>query len=336
MNLDPWVDRAIRILDAPARTALTLDPLTALPSHLGLTVRAVNSLSSSRSDGGFCDGMSFLEDGVVLYAPTENRRQNFTLAHEVGHWLVQRDTGLFDWIADQDDPAVLLESVCDRIAQKLLLPEDLTASVVGAGPVRARHVRDLYEASTASYPACSIGIARHVRGLGAVVLIDRYDATVYHASIKPDPDDGWPRVYPWRGQRLPDGHALLNLASGGAFTRRVPWRSAWGREAEYFADAIAEERRVIAVLSDLDLWNAEPGRVLAPREYDRRPVGTVYCCGQERAVRGYPCQVCGQQSCPSCGRCQCDRNAQAEALCDGCTLLMRPNLLVGGLCENCR
>ena len=116
------------MLDVSTQEHLALDPLDALTTRLGLAVRPVQTLSSSRDDGGFCDGMSFLDDGIILYAPTPNsRRQNFTLMHELGHWIVEKDQVLFDWIADQEDPAVLLETVCDRIAQRLLLPEALTA-----------------------------------------------------------------------------------------------------------------------------------------------------------------------------------------------------------------
>jgi hypothetical protein len=336
MRLEPWIDRALKLIPEPTRIGFALDPIEALTGALGLKVRPVPSLSEQRDDGGFCDGMSFLKDGVMLYAPSENRRQNFTLAHELGHWIVNRDVGLFDWISDQDDAPVLLETVCDRLAQRLILPDDLTASVVGDGPVRARHVQELFDGSVASYPACSIGIARHVRGMGAVVLIERWTQSVYHASIKPDPDEGWPKIYPWRGQILPDAHALLNIAPGEAMTRRISWRSPWGGEAEFFADAIADDKRVMAIFSDLDLWASEPGRVLAPREYDDRPVGLIFCCGQERMVRGYPCPNCHQQFCPVCKKCQCDRDAQAEVQCSGCFLLKRPNLLVNGLCEDCR
>src|SRR5690242_14224822 len=120
MKLGPWIERAVKIIDPGVQEQFVLDPLDALTTGMRLTVRPVDSLSSNRGDGGFCDGMSFLEDGVILYAPTPNsRRQNFTLAHELGHWVVEQDQGLFDWIADQVDPPALLETVCDQIAQRL-------------------------------------------------------------------------------------------------------------------------------------------------------------------------------------------------------------------------
>jgi hypothetical protein len=281
--------------------------------------------------------MSFLEDGVILYAPTPNsRRQNFTLAHELGHWIVERDEGLLDWIADQSNPPALLESVCDQIAQRLLLPELLTSSVVGDERVRARHVQELYGSSQASYQACAIAIARRIRGLGAVVLINRFDNQVHHASIQPDPDGGWPEVYPWRGQFVQDGHALQTLPPGGSLTRRVTWRDTWGRTAEFYVDAIADDHRTIAVLAGEDIWKIEPGYVIQPRDFDRRLLLTVHCCGEERTFYGYPCRTCGQGFCPVCKNCWCDRAAKTEELCAGCYTLFQRHLLVDGLCENCR
>jgi Zn-dependent peptidase ImmA (M78 family) len=324
-------------LDDATRSAFAADPAEALRQELGLKVRPVESLATVRGDGGFCDGMSYLEDGVVLYAPTPNsRRENFTLAHELGHWIVEQDEGLFGWIADQENAAALLESVCDRVAQRLLLPEGTIARVLGSGPIRAAHVLELFENSSASWQACAIALARRLRGLAAVVLISRWDLSVQHASIQPDPDDGWPKIYPWRGQVLQEAHPLATLKPGATLTRRLSWRASWGSEVEFFADAFAEDRRVVAVFADQDIWKAEPGRVLAPREYDQRPTGTIFCCGLERVVRGYPCGVCGQQFCPVCKQCQCDRNAKDDVQCTGCWLLKRSNLVVNGLCDACR
>lgn len=337
MNLEPWIDRAVRTLDAAIRAEFAEAPEQTLQSRLGLRVQAMDDLLQERGDGGFCDGMSYLSDGVVLYAPTPNsRRQNFTMAHELGHWIVERDEGFFNWIADQDKAAILLESVCDRIAQRLLLPEPLVTQVLDGAPVRARHVAELFDASNASWPACAIALSRRLRGLAAIALVDRDDGLVNHASVQPDPDEGWPAIFPWRGQVLDPAHALMSLAPGKTLTRRVSWRAPWGSEAEFFVDAFADDRRVVAVLVAHDVWGVEPGRVLEPRDYDTRPMGKITCCGQERLVRGYPCAKCGQQFCPVCKKCQCDRNAESEVLCTECFLLKSATLVVNGICDECR
>ena len=86
-----------------------------LESSFGLHVSA-GLPTSQRGDGGWCDGVSFFDSGVVVYAQQHGRRDNFTLAHELGHFLVFDDTDALNWIADQPDPGRTLEQVCEEIA----------------------------------------------------------------------------------------------------------------------------------------------------------------------------------------------------------------------------
>ncbi|MGH3430677.1 MAG: hypothetical protein ACRDRI_16250 [Pseudonocardiaceae bacterium] len=338
MNLDQCVDHALSHLDETVRGRFAADPLEVLRNDLSLQVKGVDHLANRRDDGGACDGLSFLQDGVILYAPTPySRRENFTLAHELGHWLVERREELYDWLADQDDPPRMLETVCDRIAQRLLLLEEVVDSVVAGGPIRARHVLELYQASHASVPACSIALVNRLPHLGAVAIIDRAKDAVQYASVRPDPEEGWPVVFPWPGQDVPVGHPLRSMPSGADMTRKTFWRTTWGKQQEYYIDAVSDDRRVIAVFSDIDVWGAERLHIDEPREFDRRPVTEIHCCGRIRAVRGYPCQDCGQPYCPHCGHCRCQRIAQKEQMCaGGCFLRFQPHLLVNGLCEECR
>lgn len=337
MNLDAVVEVALGRLDPAVAARLAMDPLRTLRQDLGIQVRAVERLADARREGGACDGVSFLKDGVILYAATAgSRRENFTLAHELGHWLVDRTDFIYDWLLEQPDPQKMMETVCDRIAQRLLLPDPIVVSVIGQGPVRAQHVLQLYQVSRASRPACAIASASRLRGLGAVVIIDPGAKQVTYASVHPDPDEGWPTVFPWPGQQLPAGHPVAALSPGRSLTRKSFWATPWGARQDYYLDAITEGERIIAVFSGLDIWGAERLHIDAPREYDRRPVKEIRCCGEVRAVRAYPCQTCGQPHCPKCGRCLCDRRAGIEENCKGCNLRYLPHLLVSGLCEACR
>src|SRR5260370_40861823 len=121
------VDRpARRILGqiaAIARAALAADPKRALTERFGLRVREQDELAQRRDAGGWCDGISFLDDDVVLYAPSPfSRRENFTLTHEVGHKLTEEDNDALDWLADRDQPGRDLAQLCDLIPATLLLP----------------------------------------------------------------------------------------------------------------------------------------------------------------------------------------------------------------------
>src|SRR5690349_3943356 len=116
VTLEDCVEQAFSLVPTDVRARFAAEPIKALQSDFGLTVQAVEHLANTREDGGACDGISFLEDGVILYAPTPaSRRENFTLAHELGHWLAENAPDVYDWLANQDDPGRLLETVCDRI-----------------------------------------------------------------------------------------------------------------------------------------------------------------------------------------------------------------------------
>lgn len=334
-TLEVCVELAFSALPGDVRTRFPEDPTAALTTGLGLRVGAAHHLTE-RADGGSCDGMSFLDDGVILYAPTGNRRENFTLAHELGHWLLDQTDTIYDWLADQPEPAVALETLCDRIAQRLLLPTETIQAVVETGPVEARHVADLYHASLASWPVCAIALATQLRGLGAVIITNPADDTVEYASINPDPEQGWPQIHPWPGQPIPAGHPILNLQPGNT-TRRASFWTSWGRRETYYLDAIANTRRTIAVLADTDLWGAEVFHPGFEREYRNQTEWTVTCCGATHTVRTFPCPTCKAPYCPVCKGCRCDRQAAAENTCQGrCGLQVLPHLLENGICEDCR
>ncbi|MGH7753350.1 MAG: ImmA/IrrE family metallo-endopeptidase, partial [Gemmatimonadales bacterium] len=75
----------------------------------------------------------------LLYSPTPNsRRQNFTILHELAHWLISREKDIVVWAADQEGSDQLLETMCDHIAQQLLLSDESVGIVVGQGPVTRR------------------------------------------------------------------------------------------------------------------------------------------------------------------------------------------------------
>ncbi|GAA4127647.1 hypothetical protein GCM10022215_38320 [Nocardioides fonticola] len=346
--------------DAQARFAV--DPLATMRTDLGLKVTGADHLTEKRSDGGACDGLSFLKDGVILYAPTDNsRRENFTLAHELGHWLVEQVPEIFDWLFEQPAPERALETLCDQIAQRLLLAESSVSAIVGSGPIRARHVVDLYNATQASIPACAIALATRLPGLGTIIVVDTTTtfgeaenrAVVRYASVRPDPHKGWPKVYPWPGQTLPTGHPLQHLFSSAqtgpqqtagveieprALQQRSFWATPWGERATFYLDAVAvSARRVIGVLADTDLWGVERFHPTERRDFDQRPEQEITCCGQIRKVRGYPCERCGQIHCPVCGKCRCERRDDELVMCEGgCYLKFKPHLLVNGRCEDCR
>ncbi|KQV06693.1 ImmA/IrrE family metallo-endopeptidase [Leifsonia sp. Root112D2] len=315
------------------RASFAADPLGSLTRDFGLQVQAATQLGQHREGKGSCDGVSFLADGVVLYSPTVSRRENFTLAHELAHHLLELDDPFQDMLADQDYPQPLLETVCDSFAQELLVPTDLIDTVVSDDAVRASHLLDLFERSSASLHASAIALARRLPVLGAVLVLEREPSVVRHASVQPDPVEGWPKVYPWRGQSAL-AHPLLSIPDGTEAVKRIRWRMPWGADAEFFANAMGQTNTVVAVFADRDLWTDEASHLNILREYDDRPRLHLVCCGQDKWIRAYPCLTCHQPFCPKCGDCKCNR--EKAVVCTECGLLKGAELVVNGVCVDCR
>ena len=118
MTLKLHASRLVDAIPESLRLALSTDPETALSGLSGIRVMSVPQLRDSRGAGGWCDGLSFMNDGIICYAPSlRSRRQNFTLLHEFGHLCVDGDDDALDWLADRADPPADLERLCDAIAE---------------------------------------------------------------------------------------------------------------------------------------------------------------------------------------------------------------------------
>lgn len=340
--LDAWAATALDSVDSEILDRFYADPLEAMRVGLGLNVEEAKHLTQERADGGACDGMSFVDDGVILYAHSaSSKRENFTLAHELGHWLLRRVPEVYDWLSDQPEPKRSEETLCDVIAQRLLVPDSAIDAVVQDGPVRAQHVVALFDTGNASLPVCAIALAQRIPGLGAVIVTRRDPATgepvVEYASIHPDPTDGWPEVYPWPGQEVPAGHPIKQVRVGSVKTQKTSWTTSWGKTEEFYLDAVATPHdRVVGVLAANDIWGTEKFHPTVRREYDQKPTREVTCCGTTTTVRGWPCGVCGTIACPQCGYCRHQKQENALVPCERCCMAYRSSLLIDGLCEDCR
>ena len=335
MGFEKLVNIALRDLPSEIRESFALDPIRTLAERFKLSARSVQHLSETRGEGGACDGMSYLEHGVLLYAPSPNsNRQNFTVAHEFAHWLVEANDFVIGWVADQDQSQRVLESLCDAIAQALLLPADLIDAATSQ-PIRASQVVDLQAQSSASLPVCAIAVATRLGCVGAIVLIDRKTMEVTSSSVHPDADEGWPAVVPWPGEAVPENHFLAAMAVQAHETRHSFWRNRWGRREDYFIDAVAGQRQICAVFAGSDIWQTTQLPYLIDRTFVVRPTGAFQCCGEWREVKGFPCPRCGQGYCPVCGNCKCTKISAAEQTCKKCFTITPAHLLKDGLCENC-
>ena len=338
MNIAGAVARILGRLAPDSILTFAADPAGAVEAVFGIRATASATLADRRGAGGACDGVSFLDDGQLFFAPTMySKRDSFTIAHEVGHHLVNKDDTVSDWVADQDDHAAILETICDQIAQQLLLPATSVAEFLDGRIPRAQDVLDLYEGSSASRPVCAIAIAQHLPRFGAVVIIERATMTVTSSSIHADPEHGWPFIYPWPGQTVPPGHQLRSVGDGVEKVRRVSWNCRFGpTQEDFYVNALGTERGIVVVFSSADLWGVPELARPSDREWDARPLLRGTCCGTSFQVRQYPCPTCKKPFCPQCGKCPHERADAKDVNCTVCFTLVPPRRVEDGVCDNCR
>jgi hypothetical protein len=296
------------------RLALGTDPIDTLTQRLGIHVVPVEQLRETRGTGGWCDGVSLASDRVICFAPSPgSRRQNFTLLHEYGHLLVEKDDAALDWLADRADPAADLERLCDAIAADILLPASTVTQVLAGNAPTPANLTQLYAASQASEEVCAVALAAWLPTRGAVVLVNRRNASVAFAA-----SSGWPPLSIPRGLVIPARHPLRDLGTrqrwNGWTTSDFklaqldpPVQSGRGQGQWMRAHAEAAPRRTTVLL----LEGATLGRVdviggRAAVDSPSTSRSTVCAiCGDTSLLRNYPCEDCGLPPCPACGYCQC-------------------------------
>jgi hypothetical protein len=225
-----WADRLVGDLDPGVRTAFAADPKAAVIEHFGLRLQPEQHLGERRGDGGWCDGVSLTKAGVILYAPTMSRRENFTIAHEVGHHLIDEDDDetTWDWWADHPQRGRITEQTCEAIASRLLLPRDQVRALLGNGRPSGTALQRLFAESKASREACAIALAERLGCEGFVALVKADTATVTFASSFGDT-----KPTPWRDDTLPTAHPLRRLNDGETQIVESWWPSQYGNKRSY-------------------------------------------------------------------------------------------------------
>ena len=332
MSVTRWASRIVSDIDDDTRRDLAENLAVAIELHFGLTVTPSEAFGV-RGDGGWCDGVSIIEGGLILYRRTLSRRDNFTLMHELAHHLLAGNIDCLSWIADQPEPARVLEQLCEQIAAELLIrPDEVVAALDRRAP-NADAVVALFKATQASRSACVVAIARKLPCDGFVVLVEEGSKEVFFAARARDT-----RPYAWRGDRLPAAHPLGQDPPPARALAWWPYPTGSNRR-ELFMSTTTHRGWVFAVFAENNLFGVpgfhSPRTVDKDRGYD----GEINCpCGYRGKTRWWPCNTCGVSRCPRCDECDCDRRERREkrVSCTNCFSSVLPHLLVDGLCDGCR
>ncbi|MBE8524106.1 ImmA/IrrE family metallo-endopeptidase [Amycolatopsis sp. H6(2020)] len=314
-----------------AAERLRHDPLAELDRWDDLAVVAVPE--SAGVDRCSVAGSYHPAPPTLFVAQSASRRRNgFTGLHELGHHLQQTDEHLGSRTFDVSDSAAFEEEACDAFAAQILLPDaELSAALGPRGPV-VQDVADLFAKSSASREACCVWAARHLRGAGAVVLLDS-SGIVLFAS---------PRSFiPPARKSDQSGTPLIAaaLANRGRQVSRdethVAYRTGHASDPLYGQAVWSGEYLFAIVVTDNAPW-----RELAlprPSSGTNGTAGwTCETCGDEFKVVDN-CGQCGQPRCPD-GHCGCDvARTATERLCTVCFLKLPPAMFAGSgtVCRDC-
>jgi hypothetical protein len=333
MTAQAHARRIVAALEQDVREDIAADPRSAIEVHFQLTVMAATSFAE-RGAGGWCDGMSETKSGIILYRTTAGRRENFTLAHELAHHLIDEDDDCPSWLGDQPEPLRQLEEVCDQIAAHLLISTDAMSNALNAAPPSAETITALYSTTVASRTACVIAVANRLPCEGFVCIVDPEDPGRVFAGARA----GGTRPYAWKGDAIPDAHPLNRLPPPAA--TRAWWENWRGERREFYMTTAAVDGYTCAVFTETDFWDIEKFHGYEPVEVDRGNDALITClsCGYNGKTRWWPCPQCNVPNCPKCGECDCGRRERSvkRGQCQRCFAVVRVHLLIGGLCDGCR
>lgn len=332
MNADGWGEQLVARIPADVRRALASDPHGTLQKKYQLSLEPV-AAPDVRGNGGWCDGLSILKGRRILYVSGPGRRENFTLLHEFGHFLVDETPAVLVWAADQPDPARAVEEVCNAVAALLLVPHDLIEEVVGVRKPTAADILTLYGRSRASRQVCAIAVAERLGCRGFVCIVERATHKIQFSSRVADT-----QPYAWRDDLIPPLHALRQATAGDPVRRESGWPYSDGQVRPYWLDAVADDRYAYAIFAERDLWGTTAFHgVDAIEDRPVRPATELRCssCGFTGSTRRFPCSDCHQPPCPRCERCECDRRSALSRPCSQCHLVTPKQRMRGDLCVDC-
>jgi hypothetical protein len=154
------------------------------------------------------DGVLDLERQQVLIAQDQNaRRQRFTLAHEVMHYLIYHDDEALSLLHELYQGAQLeaqLEVLCNLGASELLLPTEVLQEALRKWGMRARLIQRLAEQHQVSEEAAAVALSEYHRQELLILICGGQPLQVWFASKT---SLFVPR--PTRGDEIPAQHPLV-------------------------------------------------------------------------------------------------------------------------------
>lgn len=164
--------------------ALTLDAFDALAHFDGIAVVMVPEFvpPDAQQDCSVAGGYRDSPPTLLVTESMSARRQHFTVLHELGHHLQRTDLALGEAVLAHKEPEFFEEAACDAFAARILLPDDMVASVLGNEGPTARAAAELFELSNASRAAISVRLAGLFTSAAVVAVLDEAGIVSFAAA----------------------------------------------------------------------------------------------------------------------------------------------------------
>lgn len=263
---------------------------------------------------------------TIRYRPAANRRDNFTLLHEIAHHLVAFDE---DWCFDiapglgGDTARRVEELFANSFAADVLIDGETATSAFVSG-VTSKSAVQLYEHTNASASAC---LSRCLREPGdRVVMLCDLDGRVWFAASTGTPFSP--------GRRTPQ--PAVAAAVERALVAPDSSHKLVGGEGIHYSSG----KSYTAVALDVTVKGGLAFVVVTPTVESGHDVGT-YEVGCAECFESFTqsdvtyCAVCRDHRCPHCRACGCQ--GAKQAICEGCYVVLPRAIAVAGrrLCEDC-
>lgn len=295
-------------LDIPS---LGQDPWATIDEMDELDIRVEAELHGSCKGGGYYDRAS----KTIYLHPTGNRRDNFTLLHELGHYLQQRhaEWGLALLDLDRLEMRKTEEAVSDAIAAEILLQQHVRDVDLSGINSPAKVAADIYARSEASRSA-AMRYVHGVLGDGTkwILSVADLDGRVLFSQSTYE-------AYPSKKGMVQPGFAALAVEAEAGVVRRNLHEGMVYQHGQELQEMRAE--------AALDLTGTHVFVALTPAERFGRGkvVRSSFTCDdvgcETEEFTADPstrwCASCCQPHCPTCDRCACERGEPAT-ICPSC------------------
>lgn len=185
-GVDAHVDAMIKVWQSREGDieALTLDAFDELGHRDDFHVVSVPEFipPDAQLDCSVSGGYREQPPTLVVTRSMSKRRQQFTLLHELGHHIQRTDLALGEAVLAHREPEQFEEAACDALAARILLPDDMVASVVNSEGPTARTAVELFDLSNASRAAICVRLAGLLRSAAVVAVLDESGTVTFAAA----------------------------------------------------------------------------------------------------------------------------------------------------------